>query len=127
MPDAKAAVDKEREKLEKIPAWQLTKVRNRREVIDEARKEGKTVPFASLSGICHLKISELEPKFLEIQKVESYSEVTLCKRSVRLLRSVCRARFISITNDVRKSGGCHSETTRMRRTSSRRNITLHPG
>ena len=32
IPDAKAAVDKEWEKLEKIPAWQLTKVRNKRGV-----------------------------------------------------------------------------------------------
>ena len=32
-------------------------------VIDEARKEGKTVHFASLMDICHLKNSELEPKF----------------------------------------------------------------
>ena len=28
--DAEAAVDKEREKLEKLPAWQVTKVRNTR-------------------------------------------------------------------------------------------------
>ena len=37
IPDAKAAVEKEWEKLEKIPAWQLTKVRNKKEVIEEAR------------------------------------------------------------------------------------------
>ena len=30
IPDAKAAADKESEKLEKIPAWQLTKVRNKK-------------------------------------------------------------------------------------------------
>ena len=30
IPDAKAAVDKEWEKLEKIPAWQLTKVTNKK-------------------------------------------------------------------------------------------------
>ena len=34
---AKAAVDKEWEKLEKIPAWNPTKVRNISEMIDEAR------------------------------------------------------------------------------------------
>ena len=45
--DAKAARDKEWSKLEKIPAWQLTKVRNETEVIEEAREEGKTVHFAS--------------------------------------------------------------------------------
>ena len=57
--EAKAAVDKEWEKLEKIPAWQLTKVRNKKDVIDEARTKGKTVHFASLMDVRHLKNSEL--------------------------------------------------------------------
>ena len=39
IPAAKAAVHKEWEKLEKIPAWDLTKVRSKREVIDEARAQ----------------------------------------------------------------------------------------
>ena len=38
---AKAAVDKEWEKLEKSSAWNLTKVRSKKEVIDEARDEGR--------------------------------------------------------------------------------------
>ena len=58
-----AAVDKEWEKLEEILAWQLTKVRNKNEVIAEARNEGKTLHFASLMDVCHLKNSELEPQF----------------------------------------------------------------
>ena len=33
IPDSKAAVDKEWEKLEKLPAWKMTKVRSKREVI----------------------------------------------------------------------------------------------
>ena len=32
-------------------------------MIDEAKKEGKTVHFASFMDPCHLKNSELEPKF----------------------------------------------------------------
>ena len=60
IPAAKAAVDKEWEKLEKIPAWDKTKVRNKSEVIDEARKEGRKVHFASLMDICHVKNTELE-------------------------------------------------------------------
>ena len=39
IPAAKAAVDKEWEKLEKIAAWNLTKVRSKKEVIDE---QGRT-------------------------------------------------------------------------------------
>ena len=42
----------------------MTKVRNsKREVIAEARNEGKTVHFASLMDLCHLKNSELETQF----------------------------------------------------------------
>ena len=48
---AKAAVDKEWEKLEKIPAWNLTKVRSKKEVLDEARTRGAKVHFASLMDI----------------------------------------------------------------------------
>ena len=62
IPAAKAAVDEECEKLEKIPAEDMTKVRNKSEVIDEARTKGATVHFASLMDICHLKNAELEAK-----------------------------------------------------------------
>ena len=60
---AKAAVDKEWEKLKKIPAWDLTKVRSKKEVIDEARTKGAKVHFASLMDICHLIYAELETKY----------------------------------------------------------------
>ena len=62
IPAAKAAVDKEWETLEQISAWNLTKVRGKKEVIDEARTSGATVHFASLMDICHLKNAELETK-----------------------------------------------------------------
>ena len=61
IPAAKAAVDKEWENLEKISAWNLTKVRSKKEVVDEARK-GAKVHFASLMDICHLKNADLEAK-----------------------------------------------------------------
>ena len=62
IPAAKAAVDKECEKLEKISAWNLTKVRRKKELIDEARAKDARVHFASLMDICHLKKAELEAK-----------------------------------------------------------------
>ena len=62
IPAAKAAVDKEWETLEKISAWNLTKVRSKKQVIDEARTSGATVHFASSMDICHLKNAELEAK-----------------------------------------------------------------
>ena len=53
IPAAKAAVDKEWEKLENISAWNLTKVRSKKEVIDEARTSGAKV-HASL----HMSLEE---------------------------------------------------------------------
>ena len=50
-------------KLEKIPAWQLTEVENKSEVIDEAKNKGHISHFASLMDLCHLKNSESEPRF----------------------------------------------------------------
>ena len=67
--DAKAAVEKELETREKIPAWQLTKVRNQKEVKKQGIMEEK-VHFKSLMHLCHLKNSERSTK------MELYSEVT---------------------------------------------------
>ena len=44
--------------LKKISAWDLTKVTNKSEVIDETRTKGAKVHFASLMDICHLKNAE---------------------------------------------------------------------
>ena len=76
IPAAKAAVDKEWEKLEKISAWNLTKVRNKSEIIDEARTSGAKVHFASLMDICHLKNADWRQN-TKNTKVELYSEVIL--------------------------------------------------
>ena len=50
------------EKLEQIPAWQLTKVRNKKGMIADAKNEGRTVHFASLMDLCHLMNAELETR-----------------------------------------------------------------
>ena len=67
IPAAKAAVDNEWEKFEKISAWNLTKVRSKKQVIDEARTSGAKVHFASLMDICHLKNAEFGGKAPKIQ------------------------------------------------------------
>ena len=77
IPEAKAAVDKEWEKLEKIPAWDTTKVRSKKEVINEAKTKAAKVNFASLMDICHVKNAELDPKLQKNTKAELYSEATL--------------------------------------------------
>ena len=48
--------------MEKFSAWNLTKARSKKEVIDEARTKGAKVHFSSLMDMCHLKIAELEAK-----------------------------------------------------------------
>ena len=62
IPDAKPAVDKEWKKLETIPAWDVRKVKSKKEVIKEAQKNNNKVSFASLMDLCNLKNSELEPQ-----------------------------------------------------------------
>ena len=49
--------------MEKIPRWQQTEVRNKKEVIGEARNKGRQVHLASLMDLWHLKNSELEPQY----------------------------------------------------------------
>ena len=73
-------------------------------------------------------ISRIRSWNLDIKniKVESYFEVTLCKRWFWFVCRICWARIISITNDSRKNHGYHLQTSRMRRTSSRRSIGLCP-
>ena len=63
IPTAKAAVDKEWETSEKFSAWNLTKVRSKKEVIDDARTSGAKVHFASFMDICDLKNAELEANY----------------------------------------------------------------
>ena len=55
IPYTKAAADKEWKKLETIPAWDVRKVKSKKEVIKEAQKNNKTVHFASLMVLCHLR------------------------------------------------------------------------
>ena len=50
-----------------------------------------------------------------------------CKRRLRFLCRIHRARLICVTDDGCKSNGCHRKATRMSRTSSGRRISLHPG
>ena len=57
-PDAKAAVDKGWKKFETIPAWDLRKVKSKKEVILEAQRNNMRVHFASLMDIYHLKNAE---------------------------------------------------------------------
>ena len=126
IPAAKAAVDREWEKLQKISPWNLTKVRSKKEMIDEARTKGARVHFASLMDMCHLKNAELLAKAPKIQR-SSCTSRRYCERWFWILCSTYRTRIISITNDCSKHNGYHIQIARMLRTSSWRSICLYPG
>ena len=101
------------------------KVRNRNEVIAEARNEGRIMLWASLMDLCHLN-SELEPQFRKYKR-SGRSPRWYCESWFRIVCSIYWTRIITITNDGSKSNGYYIQTTRMRRTSSRRRIGEHPG
>ena len=126
IPEAKAAVEKGWEKLEKIPAWQLTKVRNKKKGDRWSKAWGQNRTFCTVNG--HLSSQEfgVGATVSEIQR----SSCTLrwhYEKWFRMLRSIQWTRVICVTDDSCKSKGCHIKTTRMRRTSSGRNSSLHPG
>ena len=117
IPAAEAAVDKEWEKLEKIPAWNKTKVRSKSEVIDEASTKGAKVHFASLMDICHLKNAELETKH------QKYKGRVVLRGDIVKDDSGCYAVFTeqgssAVSNDSGQSHGYHLQTASVRKTSS---------
>ena len=79
-------------RMGKIPAWQLTKVRNNNDVIAKARNECRKVHFASLMDLCHLQECGVGTKTSKIQRssgaprceeVEVFSRVHLLSGEVR--------------------------------------------
>ena len=62
IPDAEAAVDRVGT-ARKIAGMADYQSQEQKGVIQVAQKEGRTIHFAELMDICHLKNSELEPKF----------------------------------------------------------------
>ena len=84
MPDAKASVDKTWWKLEKMPTWQLGKVKSKRDVILEAQKEKKKVHLATWMDICHLKNAELEPKRGDIARDDSGAHAVSTEQDLQL-------------------------------------------
>ena len=125
IPAAKAAVDKEWEKLEKISAWNLTKVRSKKEVIDVARTKGAKVHFASLMDTCHLKNAELEAKHQKY-KGRVVLRGDIVKDDSGSYAVFHWTRIVSITNEGSKNHGYHLQITRLQWTSNRRSISLYP-
>ena len=102
-------------------------VRNKSEVIDEARKEGRKVHFASLMDLCHLKKSNWRQS-TKHTKIELYSEATLWKMILdRMQYSFIEQRSSASQMTAAKVMDIISRLPRMRRTSSGRYIGFFPG
>ena len=119
IPDAKAAVDKEWEKLQKLPAWQMTKIKSKRKVMKEAQKEQRTVHFGTLMDVCHPKMA------LQFQKHTGRVVLRgdIVKDDPGSHAASTEPGSSASPNDSCKSNGCHSKATRMCRTSSRRGFS----
>jgi len=63
IPGAKEALSKEWGKLEAKTAWDVTKVRAKKDVIREAKAAKKSVHFGSLMELCHIKNSQMGEEF----------------------------------------------------------------
>ena len=122
IPAAKAAVDKEWEKLDKISAWNLTKVRSKKEVIDEARTSGAKGHFASFMDMCHLKNAELETKHRKYKgRVVLRGDTVKDNSGFYAVFTEQGSSASQMT--AAKSHGYHLQITRLRWTSSRRSIS----
>ena len=118
---AKAAVDKEWEKLEKISAWNLTKVKSKKRVIDEARTSGATVHFASSMDICHLKNAELEAKHQKNKGRVALRDY-IVKDDSGSYEVFTEQGSSASQMTAAKDHGYHLQIARLRWTSSRRSI-----
>ena len=125
IPAAKAAVNKEWDKLEKISAWDLTKVRSKSEVMDEARTKGAKSSFCIINGHLSFEECRIGDKAPKIQR-SSCTPMRHCDRWFWFLCSIHRTRIISITN-VSKSHGHHLRIAWLRWTSSWCSICQNPG
>ena len=79
IPDAKSGVDKEWKKLETIPAWQLDKVKNKKEVILEAQRDKS-------------KVHCLIDGHLSSQNFGVRAKITKVRRTGRAPRRHCKRR-----------------------------------
>ena len=116
--DAKAAVDKEWNKLEKTSVA-TGGSQSKKKVVLEVRRDTKKVHFATLMDVSHLKNAELEPKIAEVQW-QSCAPGRYCKR-----RLWAYAVFTEQGSSASQMTGCYCKITRLWRTSSWCSICLH--
>ena len=104
-------------KLEKIPAWQLTSVRNKKDVFDEARNKGRKVHFGirNWTTISKIQRQSRTPRWL-VKMIQDCTQYWLNKDHQRHRRQPQKS--WTLFRDYWDA---------MRRTSSRCSIRLYPG
>ena len=112
---------KEWEKLENIPAWQLTKVWNKNEVIAEARNE-----CCVINGSLSSQESGVGAAISEIRR-SSRVPRRQCKRWLWSLRTLHWTRLVCVPDDCCKNNGRYRKITRLWWTSSWCSIRVHSG
>ena len=73
--EAKAALDNERTKLQKLPAWHDSQVTSKSRGDTQRKIRRQESSFATLMDLCHLKYSELE------NQLQKYKGRVVLKRS----------------------------------------------
>ncbi len=63
IPEGRAAIKKEWDKLENLPAWDVNKVKPRAEVQEKGQASEVTTHFGTVVPLCHIKNSELGEEF----------------------------------------------------------------
>ena len=98
IPEAKAAVYKEWKKLETIPAWQVDKMKSKKDVVLEAQRErGKKVHFATYEILFGFTLYWLCMNKTTFETTNSHSRLkTLVTRHVD---QMVRTRNIKARND----------------------------
>ena len=63
IPAARAAIDKEWDKLDNKPAWLFETVRSKRQVVEDAIRNKSQIHLGSVMVLCHLKNAQLGEEF----------------------------------------------------------------
>ena len=112
----KAAVDNEWEKYRTFQHGKRRKSKEKKEVIEQAQKEGRVVHLAALmDNVLHQKRGTTS----KVPKTQRPCGIAWrrCARWLRLVRCIHRAGAFSVSHDGGISCRRHFQTTRMRRTS----------
>ena len=111
IPEAKAALDKERGTLQKLLAWDESKEKSNAEVIRRASFEGEKVHFATLvvsSQDCHPKISGVENEF---RKVQRKSDSGNCAVFTEQIPSASQLAAANVLDAISRLPGCSGQAS----------------